>query len=152
MATNFITGGIWTRTRIAEAGYSLPEGTKCPLCEDLEDIVEHRLFECTHLEVAEARVEILRPWMSKWLRGQVSVLASQWASPSDRHREDTARSLARQGLARHPGLGQPQPAQDGVKLRGTQPQHSRAEQHSQMADAPTSSTQLYPGPPGLQER
>ena len=117
VARNFVTGGIWTRQRTEKAGYELPEGTACPKCGQAVDTIEHRLFECREAEVAATRDAHLPFWAAKWLSGQWSVIRHR---PEGEHkrREETARQLAKQGLARDPSVGQPGPADEGEEGEG----------------------------------
>ena len=79
-ALNYVQGGVWTRERLHEAGYSLPS-RMCPLCEKWLDTMEHRLWEC------EATSELRRQFTRTdklLLRDQDDVVASGWVeAPSE---------------------------------------------------------------------
>ena len=113
IAKNFATNGIWTRERADQAGYEIQEGTSCPKCGKAKDTLDHRLFDCEDEEVVAIRSKYLPFWAARWLSGKWSVLQGRRPEPLHKNREDSARLLARQGLARDPGKGQPGPATDG---------------------------------------
>ena len=52
--TAVVTHSLWTRTRLHEAGYVVPD-TRCELCGLQEDTLFHRLWECSHPQVVAGR-------------------------------------------------------------------------------------------------
>ena len=58
MVQSLACNGVWTNQRAKEAGF-ITDGT-CPLCGQ-QDTLFHRLWECQHPSVREARGEVV-PW------------------------------------------------------------------------------------------
>ena len=106
MARNFVTGGVWDKPRLRAAGYDVPMADmKCDLCEQ-PDSLEHRLWHCQ---------------ATKTLRdSSFTQEEMQWLQHQDGEEplEKVRKQLARKGLCRHPGIGQPQPAKDGWEVAG----------------------------------
>ena len=109
----FLLDGFWTKCRLHDAGY-LVDDTSCPLCHAAEDTLEHRLFHCQHGDLEDLRQKHLQPRIRSWLDG----IGKARHDPENRNREEAARALAKRGLARHPGLHQPPPAEDGADYHG----------------------------------
>ena len=109
----FLLDGIWTLTRLYEAGYDVQD-KRCPLCLGEEDTIEHRLFRCPHGDLEDHRRRLLPSRIRQWIVGRKNARKD----PDNRHREEAARCLARRGLARNPALHQPPPAEDGADFKG----------------------------------
>ena len=104
--------------RLIKAGYEVPPAEQvCQLCEQHIDTLHHRLFQCQAPEVCALRREFLPARLSSWLEGKTSVFPYR-ADHSLKVREQHARELASQGLARDPSVGQPPPASDGSAFEG----------------------------------
>ena len=88
---NFVVGGVWTRSRLYEAGYDVD--ILCPLCQQAPDTIDHRLFHCSCSQ--EARDKL------KWGKGEGS-----WEEAKEHW-------MAKQGLAFDPSWQQPKPAESG---------------------------------------
>ena len=105
-ARNFVTGGIWDKPRLRAGGYDVPDAEmKCDLCES-PDSLEHRLWHCPATK--DLRQRMLTEEELVWLRdddecGQLESIRKQ---------------LAKKGLCRHPGIGQPTPAKEGWVVAG----------------------------------
>ena len=109
----FLLDGIWTKTRLHEAGYDVDD-TLCPLCGVEDDTLDHRLFRCCHGDFEARRKEHLHHKTRLWLDSSRNTRMD----PDNRHREESARLLARRGLTRHPALHQPPPAAEGADFFG----------------------------------
>ena len=59
MARLAAVGAVWTRDRLAEAGYPVPP--LCPLC-GLPDSLRHRIYLCEHPQVKEVREKVAPAW------------------------------------------------------------------------------------------
>ena len=105
-ARNFVTGGIWDKPRLRTGGYDVPEDEmKCDPCEE-PDSLEHRLWVCQGTE--ELRHKLLTVEELAWM-------------DEDREcegLEKVRKRLAKKGLCRHPGIGQPHPAKEGWTVAG----------------------------------
>ena len=112
-ADNFVVGGAWDAARLLRAGYQLdPDQQLCQLCHKAFDSIEHRLLHCHCPAVDELRDEHLPGHLALWLAGKVSANKHR-IDQKMRIREDQARMLAKQGLARDPSIAQPPPAEEG---------------------------------------
>ena len=118
-AMNFLVGGIWDVPRLIKAGYQVGDEERlCQLCGDHLDTLHHRLFDCKASEVINIRNDTVSNFNLAWLTGRVSAFRHR-VTQEIKDKEETARSLSRQGLARDPAVGQPPPAQDGSTYEGT---------------------------------
>ena len=60
MAMLAAVGGMWTRDRLASAGYPVAE--QCPLCGQLDSVL-HRAYHCQHPDVVAARAKAAPDWV-----------------------------------------------------------------------------------------
>ena len=111
IATNFLVGGTWDVPRLLKARYEVaPADQLCQLCGKSIDTLRHRLLECQAPEAQDLRQQLLPKHIASWLAGHRSVFNYR-ADRSLLDREEKARRLAEQGLARDPSVGQPAPAE-----------------------------------------
>ena len=73
---------IFTLDRMKECGYEVPD-TRCPMCRSTSDSVHHRIFECTHPDVASIRADLFSGAMlAEASRLNPIVSINGWSSAS----------------------------------------------------------------------
>ncbi len=113
-----LCGAIMTFNRAASAGYLVHD--ICPLCGQRGDTLRHRVWECTHEQVAEAR----RLAAPAWLREEVArrpATQSLWINALLPHPGDTWPRPAHEAnpRAEYAGVGDPPMNAEGIPiLRG----------------------------------
>ena len=71
IAISFVCDGIWTKTRLDEAAYELPN-LRCELCGE-QDTRQHRFLHCQHPEVRQHTRDTLTWKDMKWLMTDSSI-------------------------------------------------------------------------------
>jgi hypothetical protein len=107
---SWATEAIWTKVRLREAGYEIPDDL-CELCKEAPDTSHHRLFCCEgKQEVKEIRQSIFAEW-------EVSLL-----------KEMGPGWLVSRGLCKHPGdfIPPPLPVRDHLLVQGSRSPSARS--------------------------